>query len=640
MMSSPYVSDPGGAFAIAQAALGATCSAVAIVHVRPRLAGFFFALALACATLDSVAAPWLLAHGVSPIPPLAGERLWVASVLMCIAALLTRRVLLIAVALASSAGLRFASKHFTQFDLELASLHAIAVAGVVALTVSRSPQVRAYRQSLASIATNRFVDDLFCFIVPTSLAVVACVLVHQRLTMSGDEWAYTFQAALFAKGRAFGRVPACHESLRAYWVFAFENRLFGQYTPGWPYFMAPFVALRVPWMAGPVSLGLLTLGVARCSRRALSGHGRVAIRVAGFAGAFSAALGAGLMLNAGSRFPHIFVAALFVWGLWALFRVVDGDRTFWPLALGCIVAWLPATRPADGLALCTGLGAFYLVALFSGRISLRQVVLNAASFGAVAGLTLVVLRLQIGAWFKTGYSVSELIYGYRMSAMSLPKSYEFKWGLPLAAGAYYWWPAAPAIGVMGLVWMRNNARAMRFVLVVSGLALVAFYTMSEAGRGSDRGFGPRYVLPVIVPMAIGGGVFFGRLTEFLRRASARRPSAFALGLGLSSALIGVLLLAIRIYPESRADVSLNNHLPLALRTSDVHHAVVVAGYGLNFTDLMDLPENYPLDLYPNPDRIIASDRGASELKCLREQFSSYKFYRAVPSTPITFVPID
>ena len=640
MMSSPYVSDPGGAFAIAQAALGATCGAVALVHVKPRLAGLFFALAVGCATLDSVAAPWLLLHGFHHVPLHAGERLWVASLLMGFGALLTRRVLVMVTALVLGIALRFASKYFTDFDFELTSLHAMAVAGVLALTVARSPQVNAYRQKASLFATSYLADDMFSFVLPTCVAIVVSVLVHRRLTMSGDEWAYTFQAAVFAKGRAYGQVPDCYASLRAYWVFAHEGRLFAQYTPGWPYFMAPFVLLRMPWMAGPFALGLLALGAAHCSRRAVRGYGRTAIRVAGHAGALSATLGAGLMLNAGSRFPHVFVAALFVWGLLALLRVADGDRTVWPLALGCIVAWLPATRPSDGLALCVGLAGYYLIALFSGRVTFRQVLLTAFSFAGVACLTLVILRLQIGVWFRTGYWLSESLYGYRMGAMSVPKPHQFKWGMPLGAGAYNWWPAAPAIGVMGLVWMRKSARAMRWILITSGLSLVAFYTMIEAGRGSDRGFGPRYVLPVIVPMALGGGVFFGRLTEFLRRASTRWPSSVALGLAVTSALVGTCLLARRIYPEGRADVMLNNHLPLALHASDLHRAVVVAGYGVNFTDLMDLPENYPLDLYPNPDRVIATDRGPLELKCLRDRFPTYKFYRAVPSEPVTFAPID
>ena len=259
----------------------------------------------------------------------------------------------------------------------------------------------------------------------------------------------------------------------------------------------------------------------------------------------------------------------------------------------------------------------------------------------LGGLTLVILRLQLGRWFQTGYSLAETFYPWAKVAWSLPKPNEYKWGFPLAAGSYCWWPCSPAVGLAGLAALKGRARRLAFVFFLSAVSLVLLCTLTEFGRGFDFGYGPRYELPLLVPMAVGTGVVLADLWT-RARAHAVGTSALALGgpaaLALAAVVVGVVRIAPYLYPFTYADVHTHNRLKDAIDAStDLHNAVVFGGVGLNTTDPLDLTENLPLDLYPNQDVLIAIDRGPEETRCVQEKYRGRKFYRAIPSEPVRIV---
>ena len=358
------------------------------------------------------------------------------------------------------------------------------------------------------------------------------------------------------------------------------------------------------------------------------------------------------LINGGSRYPHVFVAAMFAWSLEALCVVADSalppaDQRRWGAALGACIALLVAARPPDGATLGVGLFLYFVYAVGRRRIGWHAVGMAAALAAFIGGVTLVVLRLQLGVWFKTAYSLTEIIYPWTKVSWSLPKPNEFRWGLPLAAGSYCWWPCSPAVGMGGLAMLRGRARRLGFVFFASALPLLTMYTLLELGRGFDFGYGPRYTLVLIVPMAVGTGVVFARLWElasgssFATGARSRVGGAFASGGPIAVALVaaglGVIRLGALMYPHTYADVHEHNRLHDAIDSMGPKHAVVIAGLGLNTTDPMDLTENLPLDLYPDQDVIIAVDRGPDETRCLQEKFRGRTFYRVIPGDPARLV---
>ncbi|HXN31706.1 MAG TPA: hypothetical protein VN894_07595, partial [Polyangiaceae bacterium] len=315
----------------------------------------------------------------------------------------------------------------------------------------------------------------------------------------------------------------------------------------------------------------------------------------------------------------------------------------WGGVLGVSAAFLLAARPADGCTLGIGLFLYFCYAFARRRMGWRAITGCAIAFVAIGGLTLVILRLQLGRWFATGYSLTPTLYPWSGFAMSIPEPSAYKWGIPLATGSYCWWPCSPAVGLAGIASLRGRAQRMGFVFFFACVPFITFYTLVTMGRGFDLGYGPRYSLPCVVPMAVGTGVV---LAHLWRAALARWSAIPAIriagpaAIALAAVFVGVVRIAPLIYPLTYADVQNHNRLHEALAVLDLHDAVVFAGGGLTNTDVLDLPENLPLDLYPHQSVLIAIDRGPELVSCVRGLYPSRKFYRAVPGARVQIVPFD
>ncbi len=656
-MTSPYTTQPLEAYMAAQTSAGLVLGAVVWSRVRPWLAAMILLVAVALAVVAPVAGDFMAGIGLTvdadPLPDL----LKLAAGVAVLAAIAGGRVVPVLTAALGEVALWRLTDYLTASERELSALH-LAFFGLLAgvlLRTQRAP-LQAAPSSAADGRGAYWVDDAAAFVLGTGAGALVCRLVLHGWTNSGDEWANTFQAALFAKLRAYGAVPHCAEAFRAFWVYQHMGRSFAQYTPGWPLFMAPFVAARAVWLAGPASLGLLAAGVGRLARRAASGASPgdpapspAHVRAAGWFAVAAILLSASMLINGGSRYPHVFVATTYVWAVESLMRIADGeprapgrrDRVAWGAVLGASVGLLVAARPGDGCTLAVGLFLYFVYALARRRPPWRAVAAAAAVFAVVGGVSLVVLRLQLGRWFATGYSLLAETYPWMDPKWSLPQPNEYKWAIPLATGAYCWWPCSPAVGLAGIASLRGRAQRIGFVFFFSYVPFLALYTLLSFGRGFDLGYGPRYTLPTVVPMAIGTGVALARVWVVARARWIEAPAIRAGGpaaVALTAIGLGVVRIAPLVYPVTYADVQLHNRLHEALAPLRLRNAVVFAGAGLNNTDPADLPENLPLELYPDQDVLIAVDRGPEVTRCVREQFPNRSFFRALPGPRVQIVP--
>jgi hypothetical protein len=656
-MTSPYTAQPVDAFMAAQTSVALVLGA--LLWFR-RLGSWSTTLLLLVAIAISVTAPidgeFLSGIGITVDVGHVQRELKLAAALAMVSTLLARRPLLVAVAALGEAALWVVTGYVQHSEAELAGAHLAFFGLLIGLHWRTRPSVfSATRASVSEPSNGAWVDDAAALLLGTLAGALMCRVLLHGWTDSGDEWANTFQAALFAKMRAYGSVPHCSEAFRMFWVFQYLGRSFAQYTPGWPLFMAPFVRSGVAWLAGPASLGLLAAGVTRLGRRAASGFtpgtqspSAAHVRAAGRLAALAVLLGSTMLINGGSRYPHLFVAATFAWSVEALFVISTATlaarrQWTWGTVLGASAAFLLATRPSDGCTLGIGLFSYFCYALVRRRMGWRAIAGAAIAFGAIGGLTLVILRLQLGRWFATGYSISALIYPWNRVEWSLPQPDEYKWGIRLATGAYCWWPCSPAIGLAGIAALRGRSQRMGFVFFLSYVPFIAFYTLLVIGRGVDFGYGPRYSLPCVVPMAVGTGVV---LAQLWTAARARWTETRALDVGGPAAiafvavLLGVVRIAPLVYPATYADVQNHSRLHEALALLHLRSAVVFAGAGLTNTDLMDLPENLPLELYPDQDLLIAIDRGPELERCVRELYPTRSLYRAVPGPPVQIIPLQ
>lgn len=673
-MQFPYTTQPLDALMAAQTSVGLVLgSAVWSRGWRPRTAGVLVLVAIAIVVLLPMAtgpgssrpfasalfydASWLREVGLPMGPALAAHAMKIAAALATIGALLTRRRLLAVVAFLGEGALFIVTDYIQDSEAELAGAHLAFFGLIVGLAWRTEPSVPngpVDGGAPSADASPLWRDDVAAFVLGTLAGAMVCRAILHGWTDSADEWAYTYEAALFAKLRAYGSVPACAEAFRNFWVFQYKGRSFAQYTPGWPYFMAPFVALRLPWLAGPASLGLLGAAVTRLARRAAAGFSPGTeppsdgeVRAAGRFAALVLMLASTVLINGGSRFSHVLVAAAFAWALEALFTVAAPGLTWrqqrvWGAVLGVSAGLMISARPADGATLGMGLLLYFGYAVARRRIGWIAAAVAVAAFAAVSGVTLIVLRLQLQRWFATGYSIAPTIYEWVNLGWSLPKANEYKWGIPLVAGAYCWWPCSPAVGLAGVASLRGRAQRMAFVFFVSYVALLVIYTLAEFGRNSDFGYGPRFQLPCVVPMSVGTGVVLARLWTAARQPSTAATALRAGGpaaVAILAVFLGVVRIAPLVYPYTLEDVLAHSRVKEAIERAGPHNAVVFAGAGTNNTSPLDLTENYPLDLYPNQGVLIANETAPSAVECVRANYKGRSLYRAEPGVPVRIVPL-
>jgi hypothetical protein len=646
-MHSPYTFNSFDAFMAAQTSVGLGLTAIAWSRPsRPPVSTFLLLGAIWWVVLLPLQHDLLESLGTHVSPDNYIWSLKTLAALGTVAALLSGRVGTFLFALAGEAVLYKLSDYIVESDHELAALHLAYLGVLVGL------QARAGDGDVTAERPTRersfLAHDVAMFALATALAIAVSVFVLDQWIDSSDEWAYTFQAAVFAKGRAFAPAPPCADAYQNFWVFEHLGREFAQYTPGWPLFMAPFQLIGIPQFAASASLGLLVVAVARLARRAAreSGYVERGVAAAGTAAALCTTFSSTLLINGGSRFGHVFSAALLAWGVESICAAEDASRTGWrrgqlgwSIALGVCAAWLPATRPGDGTVSAIGLGLYGMYALTRRRLSLRAVLGTTAAAAAVGALTLVILRLQLGVWFKTGYSLTTSFYPWVDLGFARPKASEWKWGIPLATGAYCWWPLSPALGMAGLVSLRGPAKRIGFMLALGALAVLALSSGLQMGRGFDWGYGPRYVLPVLVPMSVGTGVVLAPLAV---RSHASAPGTVALAggpwtLAVTAVMIGVVRLIPLVYPPNYESIRATANLRRDIRRYELHNAVVLLPTGVGWmNEGLDMTTNLPLKLYPDQDVIVAMDRNQALTQCVKNNYRGRVFYTALPGDPVKF----
>jgi hypothetical protein len=366
------------------------------------------------------------------------------------------------------------------------------------------------------------------------------------------------------------------------------------------------------------------------------------VAIAGVLGAALAFLGPALLMNGASRFSHTMVCACFAWAVESLCAVSDRGAEGRPargygFLLGGAIALGLATRPIDGATLASGTFLYFLWALYRRRVKRDALLFAAVGFALFIGLTLIILRLQVGVWFKTGYDIAPLFHPEATLVLSWPHPEDWKWGIPLGFGSYCWWPVAPALGIAGLIHaLGGRERRIPFMLAMSTLVLLAFYVMVEFSRGHDDGMGPRYVLPAVIPMAVGGAAILAPLvTRALAWASGLRarirgiaPAALA-GIAV---IYGVARIAPLMYPVAHAQFTGWAAPLLGARKAGLKNAIVIIEPGHVPHHETNMAQNPPMD--PNPPVLFLIRRSPADEVCAREHFPGRTWYRAGMDTKL------
>jgi hypothetical protein len=650
MPTTPYTEHPLDAFLIAQ-----TCLALALTGalwarpLRPLLASLLFLAGLWLAALAPLEGDLLVSVSTLKLKPE-----FYANVLRLSTGLVTAGVVIARprwtalVAVAGEVLLWRACSFFASSDNELSGLHVAWFAAILGL-VTRATDAEKWQGAAAAVgATRSYVKhDVWLFVGATLLALLVCNFVLERTMTSDDEWAYTYQALVLGHFKAYGpsHPGNCELPFHMFWVFDYQGRKFAQYTPGWPLFMAPFARLGIPWLAAPITHGLLAVGVARLARRAYAEARAMAtsreVAIAGVVAAAVATTGASPLLYGGSRYPHTFVMALFAWAVHSACAAADAreHRAQWRagIALGFTTAMMLSTRHGDGATLGLGVFLYFAYAIVRRRVSWRALSGTTIAFGVVGGLTLVILRLQLGVWLKTGYSIAHLYYDWADPRFSVPHPDQWKYPICFSTAQYMYFPCSAALAFAGAWFL--GARRIALMLTAGSLAAVILVSLNEFGRGVDFGYGPRYQSVLVPPFAVAQAMF---LTPVMDAAMTRAGALSALRRGGPAAIAlfafvsGTVRIAPLTYSLMLSDTRTENSIYRAVRAAKLKHAVVTVAWNVAGLNPPDVTRNDPTD--PDPDVIYLGEISAEDTKCAQEIFADRKFYHAAGKPDVTLTP--
>ena len=635
MDRAPFIDQ----FVIAQ--IGSIVAALAFLAAypaRPRIVSILFAIALT-----------LLAFVPSRTSSNVAFALLGASALLPTLAVATSRVgRLTWLAAQGQVVLAALCGWLRDFLPALAQAHFIWICLLIGLERYRRTRGTADEPLERAPPSSHALEDLVIFALATGAAAVTSTVVLERYILSGDEWANTFQADVYGHLMAYAPARECAGAFHNWWVMVHQGRAFAQYTPGWPLVMAPFERAGVVWLATPVTFGAMAVGVARLSRRAaLAGLLGVEamkprlVTVAGVAAAILVTAAPSMLLNGASRYPHTMVCACFAWSVESLAASCNPmapsrSRALWGLVFGTAVGLLLAARPMDGVTLGTGLAVYAVWAWMRRRLTLATVLLAGSALAAWGGLAMVLLRLQLGSWFKTGYSLSAEL----PIAFSAPRLDELAYAFKFDKGTGYWWPCSLGLAAIGLLALRRFGRGVGAMLALSLFAHSIAYAFVANGRDAfDSGYGPRYNLPVVIGLAVGGGLFVALLWAKIDAGTADRRLLRSLPL-VAVALayvVGVWRIGEWVYPAWHKDLHAKRALQRAIATSDLRHAVVFVREAELAMQAWDETQN--LYSEPDPDVLIVTDHRAGEdFECARRRYADRAWYRAKGWDDVTITP--
>ncbi len=265
------------------------------------------------------------------------------------------------------------------------------------------PVLRSFTAPLARVSTRVFAAILASASVLCA-AVVASVLLGGKPT-SVDEMVLLLHAQGVARGMLFLPLPGDPAAWMVQNSFVGDGGWTSVYPPFHTFWIAAWIRVGAPWVAGPVSVGALAAFTFLSLERLLPGRPILA-RVSGTV----VALSPFLLFLGGTHLSHPTAGALAALTLWTLLKARD-EGWGWGVAAGAATGAFVCTRPWTGLVV----GGTLVLAVWipSALCKVRPSVWLArrATALVVGGLP---FALALAAWNKALYGHA-LSLGYTLA---------------------------------------------------------------------------------------------------------------------------------------------------------------------------------------------------------------------------------
>lgn len=378
-------------------------------------------------------------------------------------------------------------------------------------------------------------DVAIAVVAAVGYAVLGVALFERRPT-GIDEVVSLWQASNFLQGRLSQPFPALPEAVLTRYTGLGAHGHIGQFSFGTMLMLVPFVALGMPWLAGPVWGGVGLVVWSRFVRRV------EADAPTAFAAILMLAISPFWMLQSTSQMAHVPLTATMLGVGLALRRVVEPEApTSRAILLGVVVGLAALLRPLEAVAAAGPAAAIVLWLVARRRLAVG--VIGYGLLGVVGPLALLfgTNTVQTGSPFLFGY---DAIWGANHSIgfhdTPLGESHTPRNGLRnvvsqlIALGKAAWQSRLSALIPAGVALLLGIAsiRLLDAWLVAMSAGVVVGYFFYWADA---RWLGPRFVLPIL-PMVL---LWAARLPHQARRWG-RWPAlttAALLGIGVLEGLL-------------------------------------------------------------------------------------------------------
>ncbi len=316
----------------------------------------------------------------------------------------------------------------------------LAALGTIAAAAYAAPQTTenlARRLTFAFPRTRR-VPTLLVLAFAVLIPVIIADVVLDRFQNSGDEFAYFFQAKMFAHGQLWAPAPPLGDTFVPYRTWIIGDKWLSQYPPGWPLAMAAAIVAGIPaWCVNALLDGI---SVAALLSRQWGHRDRAIVLMVGVLYVLTPFY----LMNAGSYYSHMLPALLITLLCLMCLWYQRERRTLALIISGVLVGLIGLTRYFSLILLLPALMYWWIVECRHDRLRVLGVVV-------VSGIPFLALLMTYQDWitgspFHNTYSLisnddtfvsflpgavtrGALLTFYRFGELSL-------WAVPLLVPTY------------------------------------------------------------------------------------------------------------------------------------------------------------------------------------------------------------
>lgn len=337
----------------------------------------------------------------------------------------------------------------------------------------------------------------------------------ERIPHVQDSAAMLFQAKIFASGHVSVPIPQGKDHFNLTGFFHFRNgRMFSQYPPGHPLFLALGILLGRAWVMPALAASLLLWVVYLIGRHLLSPPW-------GFLGSLLVFCSPFFQMTAPNFMSHITASLYLAVSFLCLLKLRQSASNFViPIGGGVALGFLLNTRPMTALAIGAVYGT-YLVVVFFASGAKMDLFLRIFRFG-VAFAILAVLFLAYN-WILMGEPLAftygetaRKVTGQTYSHFRLAKAFldNFTLTALFCMVITGWTMPMTTLYLLGTIFPERRSRRPAIVLAAMVGAVFAAYMFYSLSSVTVM-YGPRYVAELIFPvilLIVFGGVTLARST--------------------------------------------------------------------------------------------------------------------------------